>query len=425
MLITTDRARVLRMTRRAWQGMLSEVLRDPKIRFARAGVDAMTSPQSTLLCAGRFATSAEPPTGEAGGDLASWCAVVFVDRVGQAPTVDQLRRHFRPRHAQMLTVLCLDTRSPSSRWVGWVLERGDIRPLEGLQIVGASPIASYRSRTTDLDATQGDPKDQRYSRLQPILDKAFPRVRDSTILLVGSSRSGSLAAMQLAALGVDRLVLVDPDLVELHNLDGMFWATPEDIGRSKAMVNAERLFQFRPDMAIQPITLSIRDPKIRLPSLCDLLVTCVDDEIARRHAAGVAVRYLLPHLDIATHVTTGSGLGSLELQADVRLVLPGEGCLECIGGGETTAETREFQRFAPMGSLSPDQLRRLDHQQRLGSLVTLNSLAVSIGVQAWLQFSRGELTGSVWHRVTWRSTIDLGNESGYVSGLSPCPVCQV
>lgn len=429
MLIKTDRERVLRMSRRVWQDLLTAVLRDPTIRFAQAGVDALSSAQSILLCAGPFVPSAEPPSGQASGDLASWCAVVFVDRVGQVPTIDQLRRQLRPRNAQILTVLCLDTRSPSSGWVGWVLERGDIRPLEGLLIVGPSPIASYRGRTTTLEGEADDSDDSRYSRLQPILNEAFPRVRDWSILLVGSSRSGSLAAMQFAALGIDRLVLVDPDLVELHNLDGMFWATPDDVGRPKALVNAERLVQFRPDMSIQPITLSIRDPKIRLPANCDLLVTCVDDEVARHHAAGLAVRYLLPHLDVATHVTAGSGPANgesrgLELRADVRLVLPGEGCLECIGGGEVTAEMRDFQRFAPVGSLSPDQMRGWD-QQRLGSLITLNSIAVSIGVQTWLQYVRGELTGSVWHRVLWSNATDFQVQSGYVRGKLGTACCML
>lgn len=188
------------------------------------------------------------------------------------------------------------------------------------------------------------------------------------------------------------------------------------------MVNAERLVQFRPDMAIQPITLSIRDPKILMPSLCDLLVTCVDDEVARRHAAGLAVRYLLPHLDVATHIT--AELGGLELRADVRLILPGEGCLECIGGGEVTAEMRDFQRFAPVGSLSPDQMRLWD-QQRLGSLVTLNSIAVSVGVQTWLQYLRGDLTGSVWHRVLWSNVTHFQVQSGYVQGRIGTACCRV
>lgn len=426
MLVKTDRAFVLRMTRVDWQAMLSAVLRDPAVRFAQGDIAGMASSQSTLLCARGLVLSADIPTGESRADLAAWCVVVFVDRFGQPPVPGMLRRQLQPRHAQQLTVLCLDTRTPSSGWVGWVMERGDIRPLDGLQIMGTSPIFSYRgSRGEEIDPSNDDP--QRYSRLQPVLGSSYSAVRRSTVLLVGASRSGSLACMELAALGIDRLIIADRDVVELHNLDGMFWATPDDIGRPKALVNAERLSRFRPEMAIHPLAMSIRDPHLRLPALCDLLVTCVDDEIARRHAAaGLAARWLLPHLDIATQVlATAARAGGRELKADVRFVIPGEGCLICQGGENAgqADEIEDFERFAPPGSLSPAQLRPWN-QQRLGSLITVNAMAVSIGIQTWLQFLAGELTGSIWHRLTWSDPTHLGVESGYVRGRTTRQCCN-
>lgn len=167
MLVKTDSAFVLRMTRVEWQAMLSALLRDPAVRFALGEIAGMASSQSTLLCARGLVLSADIPTGEFRADLEAWCVVVFVDRFGQPPVREMLRRLFRPRHAQQLTVLCLDTRTPSSGWVGWVMERGDIRPLDRLQIMGTSPIFSYRGlQGKEFDATNDDP--QRYSRLQQV-----------------------------------------------------------------------------------------------------------------------------------------------------------------------------------------------------------------------------------------------------------------
>ena len=72
----------------------------------------------------------------------------------------------------------------------------------------------------------------------------------------------------------------------------------------------------------------------------DLIISCVDHDGARLVAAFVATAYHRLHLDVATgvHVTPGdaagltNGAGRRNMGADVRLVVPGAGCLLCYGG---------------------------------------------------------------------------------------------
>lgn len=437
-MLQTERTYVLRTTETTWSAALSQSLREPDCCYAVGSLDCLTSAQANLLCLRELQSSRTAPQGQDRAELESWCVIVWMDRLTSPWSAEQISNRFRPRHAQQLVVLCVDAQSPTAGWSGWIVERGEIRRLDGFQIVGRNPVISERQVSSSDRSGLDIPNEDRYSRLQPVLGSTYNAVRRATVLLIGASRSGSVAAMELAALGIARLIQIDPDLVETHNLDGMFWATPADIGRSKAVVNGQRLHQYRPDMAIHPLTVSIRDANLRLPALCDLMVSCVDDEIARRHAARLASRWLLPHLDIATQVTAvGARMNpesaaeparlesstGRELRADVRLILPGEGCLVCVGG-QATKEMENFERFAPLSSLTPDQMQPWN-QQRLGSLVTLNALAVSVGIQTWLQYQSGELAGSIWHRLTWRSPTDLAIESGYVRGRQPCEHCVI
>src|SRR5205814_279360 len=114
----------------------------------------------------------------------------------------------------------------------------------------------------------------------------------------------------------------------------------------------------------------------------DLVVTCVDRDGARLRAAYWARERLTPHLDIGAGVSRLAA-GQRLLAADVRLLLPAAGCIRCVGGlGDS--EGAEYELHAPPGALPRRPARAWDTGGRLGSLVTLNGLAVSFGVQSWL-----------------------------------------
>ncbi len=84
----------------------------------------------------------------------------------------------------------------------------------------------------------------RYSRhlLLPEIDVAGQeRLQGSTVLIVGLGGLGCPCAMYLAASGVGRLLLCDPDTVELSNLQRQVAFADADQGRTKAEALAGRL----------------------------------------------------------------------------------------------------------------------------------------------------------------------------------------
>lgn len=66
-------------------------------------------------------------------------------------------------------------------------------------------------------------------------------LRAATVLVIGVGGTGGAAALALAASGVGRMHLVEPDVVELSNLNRQLLYTEADLGRAKVDVALDRL----------------------------------------------------------------------------------------------------------------------------------------------------------------------------------------
>src|SRR5262249_1618930 len=137
---------------------------------------------------------------------------------------------------------------------------------------------------------------------------------------------------------------IDPDVLELHNLDAMDAVTADDLGRCKAEAIAQNLARDLPYVRLTALPGSVTTPAAREAiKRADVLICCVDNDAARVVVGALACCYARPLLDIGTGVfvpnalppergSSHTGLARRELGADVRLLLPGDGCLLCWGG---------------------------------------------------------------------------------------------
>src|SRR5207244_4338841 len=90
---------------------------------------------------------------------------------------------------------------------------------------------------------------ERYSRQIMVPDlggKGQIRLRQARVLVIGAGGLGSPAAFYLAAAGVGTLGLVDPDNVELSNLQRQILHSTPDIGRKKVEPAKKTLNELTP-----------------------------------------------------------------------------------------------------------------------------------------------------------------------------------
>lgn len=145
----------------------------------------------------------------------------------------------------------------------------------------------------DASGYESNPLDQRdrerYSRsqglfgwmdLQPRVNPwhAQLRLRDASVILIGLGGTGSTAAWDLVASGVGRLHCVEPDVVELSNLNRQILYTEGDIGMPKVDVALRRLGAVNSDVIVtgEKSTVSDAGMLAELVAGHDLLVMCAD-----------------------------------------------------------------------------------------------------------------------------------------------------
>ena len=94
----------------------------------------------------------------------------------------------------------------------------------------------------------------RYARQMALPDfgaEGQERLQAARVLLIGAGGLGSPAALYLAAAGVGTLGLVDPDKVELSNLQRQILHGTKDVGRPKVQSGAESLAGINPHVRVQ------------------------------------------------------------------------------------------------------------------------------------------------------------------------------
>lgn len=355
--------------------------------------------------------------------LASWIAVAMPG--GMPPEQPNLwvERLF-PLYSQTLVLLLLGFGPARSDWRGWVIHRGSATPITSLRGIGKHPFRVH-DHGVEVDDTIVD-LSHRWSRTERAIGESVQQqLSETTISLVGCSGVGSQLAIQLAALPIRRIGLIDGDMIEAHNLSRMPLATESDLGQNKALVLGQRLAAMRSDLAIMvsdsPLRRGFDNPATHG---ADMLITAVDRDTPRLLASQTARRRMIPHLDVGTAVRLNDS-GSLLLSADVRFLMPtfGAGCISCVGGLRDQEEA-EYELMAPAGSLRRLADENWDARGRLGSLATINATAAATAIQMWLDMLRHNTFTSKWHRIIWHPHNGWESHASDVTGAPNCKFCR-
>jgi molybdopterin/thiamine biosynthesis adenylyltransferase len=150
------------------------------------------------------------------------------------------------------------------------------------------------------------------------------KLKNSKVCLVGLGGLGSPASMQLVAMGVGHLRIVDRDVVELTNLHRQHLYGVDTIGYPKVEAAAKRLQRLNPYITIEPLPLSVNEANAEdLVRDVDVVVDGLDSMAARYAINRACVKLGIPYVFGAAITTTGN----------LSTIIPGEtACLECFYG---------------------------------------------------------------------------------------------
>ncbi|WP_262409381.1 bifunctional hydroxymethylpyrimidine kinase/phosphomethylpyrimidine kinase [Shewanella algae] len=252
----------------------------------------------------------------------------------------------------------------------------------------AAPIAngiSYAQQNTGVQGSAGlsDRDFIRYGSqlLLPRVSEAGQlALRAKTVAIVGLGGLGHHLARSLAAAGVGRLILIDPDIVELGNLPRQLLYNEQDIGRLKVDVAKEKLGRDYPNCLIEI------EPKLFGPKSAELireasLVLDASDNFLCRHNLNQACVKLGKEL-IAAAISADSGL----LCHTAPWLNPEAGCYECLFPRDSTGSGRcrdmgvlgpAVQTLAAMQSLAAINTL-LGERSTLGRLISLDCRTLSV-----------------------------------------------
>jgi len=163
---------------------------------------------------------------------------------------------------------------------------------------------------------------ERYSRqilFSEIGEKGQEKLRKSTVAIVGVGALGTVAAELLIRAGVENLILIDFDKVELSNLQRQALFTEKDIGKNKAVAAKKRLKEINSLAKIKVFTGKLED-KVSLLSQANLVLGCTDHLTSRFLINHYCLKHKIPWIFASAVRSSGY----------VMPVLPNHPCLRCF-----------------------------------------------------------------------------------------------
>ncbi len=167
----------------------------------------------------------------------------------------------------------------------------------------------------------------RYSRqaaLETIGQRGQQKLAESTAVIVGCGALGSMQSELLTRAGIGKLILVDRDILELHNLQRQILFDEKDVQERlpKATAAARRLRGVNSEIAVEDVVADVTARNVEeLVRAADILLDGTDN---------FETRYLLNDAAVKNGKPWVYG-GVLGTSGTTMAIRPGQGpCLRCI-----------------------------------------------------------------------------------------------
>jgi ThiF family len=156
------------------------------------------------------------------------------------------------------------------------------------------------------------------------------RLKKLSAAVVGCSGTGSIVVEQLARMGIGRLVLVDPDVIEEKNLNRVLNSGKEDayLGRSKVFALASAVARMGLGQELLPLPMNLVSRRaVREVANCDVIFGCTDGAEARHLLNRIASFYCVPYFDVGVRLDADGEGGIANISGAVHYLQPGRSSL--------------------------------------------------------------------------------------------------
>ncbi len=162
----------------------------------------------------------------------------------------------------------------------------------------------------------------------------------SKVLVMGAGGLGSGVIMNLAALGVGQIKIIDGDILEESNFNRQIIHKYKNLGRAKVISAKDWIQEFNPDIKVELDKIKLNEINYyNVIQGYDIIVDCFDSNEAKYMLNDIAIR----HNKILIHGGTKGFNGQLTT------IIPSQtGCLSCIIPRAKTFKNDVFASFSPV-----------------------------------------------------------------------------
>ena len=165
------------------------------------------------------------------------------------------------------------------------------------------------------------------------------------IAIVGAGGLGSISFFVLVRLGAKFITIIDHDSVEHSNLNRLYGSTVLDAKNKTPKVEMLKREAKKISQDIEIITIQnsiLNDGVLEQVKNHDIIFGCTDTHSSRSRINNFAAQYLIPYFDTGTGIEVDENHNIKNAGGQVRISIPGKGCLNCIDGIDLNLARQEM-----------------------------------------------------------------------------------
>lgn len=229
-----------------------------------------------------------------------------------------------------------------------ILSSLDFIEFKSISIIGSTFFKECMSANLD----DGKHSEAMERNRQAFGTKTVSMLKNMKIAIIGCSGTGSPTIEQLVRLGVGELVLIDPDVGDLVNLNRILGLTYKNADGKKPKVETmqEHIEAIGLETKVIAINSYLQDNQIIINEVasCDFIFGCTDTAEGRHAMNLIGHHFLVPFIDIGVKLSADGKGGIESISGNIHYVYPGsKSLLERKVISPAKMEEEELFRISP------------------------------------------------------------------------------